>query len=70
MSAPRPAARQGDEAIGRVCALDDLDGPAAVACHHLLELVAGIAAVGEDVAQPWMPEPDRPEQVGSAVAIR
>lgn len=64
-----PAARQDDEALGRVGALDDLDGPAAVAAHGVLEFVACIAAVGEDVAQPWMAEPDRPEQVGSAVAI-
>lgn len=64
-----PAARQDDEALGRVGALDNLDGPAAVAAHRVLELVASIAAIGEDVAQPWMPEPDRPEQVGSAVAI-
>lgn len=64
-----PAARQDDEALGRVGALDDLDGPAAVAAHGVLEFVACIAAVGEDVAQPWMAEPDRPEQVGSAVSI-
>jgi len=40
-----------------------------VAGRGVLELVAGIAAVGEDMAQPWMAEPDRPEQVRSAGAI-
>lgn len=69
MSARPPAAWQDDEALDRIGALDDLDGPAAVAAHGALELVAGIAAVGEDVAQPWMAEPDCLEQVGSAVAI-
>lgn len=64
-----PAAWQDNEALGRVGALDDLDCPAAVAAHGVLELVARIAAIGEDVAQPWMAEPDRLQQVGSSVAI-
>lgn len=35
----------------------------------MLEPVADIAAIGENVAQPGIAEPDRPEQVGRVVAI-
>lgn len=40
-----------------------------MAAHSVIELVAGIAVIGEDVTQPWMAKPDRLEQVGSSVAM-
>lgn len=47
-----PAARQNHEALGRICPLDDLDGPFADPSEGIPELVTGIAAIGEDMAQP------------------
>ena len=49
-SLDHPATGQHDEAIGSVGALDDLDAPLAAAAHGIFQLVARIAAVGEDVA--------------------
>ena len=47
-----PAARQHFKAFGGVGPFDDLDGPLADAAQSILEFVSGIAAIGEDVAQP------------------
>ena len=46
-----PAAREQDEALGGVGPLDDFDGPAAERGEGGGELLTGIAAIGEEVAQ-------------------
>jgi hypothetical protein len=47
-----PSAGQNRKALGRVGAPDDLEGPLSLVGARGLERVAGLAAVGEDVAQP------------------
>ena len=47
-----PSARENDEALGCIGALDDFDSPFADPAQRLPELVSGIAAIGEDMAQP------------------
>lgn len=47
-----PSSRQDLETFGRVGALDDFDGPCAEIGQSLRQLFSGIAAVGEQVAQP------------------
>jgi hypothetical protein len=47
-----PTAREDHETLGRIGTLDDLDGPFADPAQRLPELVARIAAIGEDMAQP------------------
>lgn len=47
-----PAARQNHEAFGRIGPFEDLDGPFADPPEDAPELITGIAAIGEDMAQP------------------
>lgn len=47
-----PSSRQNLEALGRVGALDDFDGPRAPVGQGLHQFFSGIAAVGEWMAQP------------------
>jgi hypothetical protein len=47
-----PSAGQDLEALGGVRLLDDFDGPCAHIDQSVLELVAGMAAIGKDTAQP------------------
>ena len=51
-----PSARQHDEALGDIGAFDDLDGPFAMSDKRLRQFWSGMAAVGEDVAQPGIAE--------------
>jgi len=47
-----PSAGQDLKALGGIGSLDDLDGPFADAAQRLAQLVAGIATIGEEMAQP------------------
>lgn len=47
-----PAAEDDFEALGRIGALNDLDGPLANATQRIAEFVPGIAAVGDQVPRP------------------
>src|ERR1700758_3013860 len=47
-----PAARQQHKALGQVRPPDDLDRPIAMTVERVLQLVPGVAAIGEHVAQP------------------
>ena len=49
-----PSARQNLEALRRVGAFDDFDRPFAHALQRLAQFRTGIAAIGEDMAQPWI----------------
>lgn len=55
-----PATRQQFEGVfGGVGSLDDLEGPLAKLGHGGAQLAAGIAAIGEDVAQQAVRKRDR-----------
>jgi hypothetical protein len=64
-----PAAREQDEALGGVGALDDVDCPGAERSEGCAELVPGLAAVGDDVAEPRTRRADRVQQGRAAVAV-
>ena len=64
-----PAAGDDDEALGRVGSPDDFDCPVAFPGERVLQLVAGVAAIGEDVAQPRIERADGGEHGGRAVAV-
>ena len=64
-----PAARQHLEPADVVGSLDDLDRPAADARQFQPQLVTGIAAIGEDVAQPGTQVSDRGKNPDRAIAI-
>ena len=64
-----PSARQDLEALGGIGSLDDLDPPVAGAPQRLPQLRAGVAAVGEDVAQPGPAGADGFEHGRRAVAV-
>ena len=51
-----PASLQDFEALRLIAAPDDVERPVAHFRQCRLELVPGISAIGEDVAQPWKPE--------------
>jgi len=57
------------EALGLVGALGDLDGPLAHAGQCGTELSAGIAAIGEDMAQPRISGADRGQHTRRPVAV-
>jgi len=57
------------EAFGGIGALDDLDGPVAMSGHGVAQFRPGIAAVGKDMAQPWVALADRFEHIDSAVPV-
>ena len=64
-----PASGQHFEPLGAIGALDDLDCPAAGLRQFQPQLVAGIAAIGEDVAQPGTQMPDRGEDAHRTIAV-
>ena len=64
-----PSARQNFEALRRVGAFDDFDRPFTHALQRLAQFLAGIAAIGEDMAQPWIERADRGEHARGAIAI-
>ena len=59
-----PSARQHLKSCGRVGSLDDLDGPVTMTLEGIAQFAARIAAIGEDMAQPWKPVADGLEQRG------
>ena len=64
-----PSSGQDLEALGGIGALDDLQGPGALASERGAEFLAGIAAVSEEVAQPGEAMADRLQEVRRAVPI-
>jgi len=64
-----PTARQQYETLGGIASFDDLDGPLPHFCECFFQLVAGIAAIGEDVAQPGIQLADRSQGSNRAVSI-
>src|SRR5215204_2514513 len=64
-----PSARQHLKSFGRVGSLEDLDGPVPMSREGIAQFAARIAAIGEDVAQPWKPVADGLEQGRCSVAI-
>ncbi len=64
-----PAAGQHLEAFGLVGALDDIERPRADLAERVPELVTGIAAVGEQVAQPWEAVDDPGQHQRRSIAI-
>ena len=63
-----PAARQDFKTLGLVGTFDDLECPFPN-LQPLFQLVARIAAIGEDMKQPWPSVPDGFQEIRSAVAI-
>jgi hypothetical protein len=57
------------EGLGGIGPLDDIDGPFADAAQRVAPLVAGIAAVGEEMAQPGEPTDNLCEQQRCPVTI-
>lgn len=68
-SLDHPAAGEQLEALCGIRALDDLQRPFADFGERGPEFVAGIAAIGEHVPQPWETVTDAGEDIGSAVAV-
>ncbi len=64
-----PAAGENLEALDGVGTLDDLHGPTPDLLQRALQLRHGIAAVGEDMAQPRIAGPDGPQQCGRAITV-
>src|SRR3984957_883095 len=64
-----PAAWQHFEPVELIGALDHLDRPAADLRQLQAQLVAGIAAIGEDMAQPGIKISDRGEDADGTIAI-
>lgn len=64
-----PAARENHGALCGIGPLDDLDGPFADAAEGFAQLVAGIAAIGEQVSQPGKPVDDLGEQQRHPVTV-
>jgi len=64
-----PASRQNFESLCGIGALDDLHGPAPHCCQSLLQLVASIAAISEDVSEPGIQPPNRSQDINRAVTV-
>jgi hypothetical protein len=64
-----PPARQYLKSYGRIGSFDDLDGPVALTLESIAQLPARVAAISEDMAQPWKPVADGLEQCRCSVAI-
>ena len=64
-----PTARQQHEAFGGIASSDDLDGPLPQFCECVFQLVASIAAIGKDVAQPRIQLADRGQSSNRTIAI-
>jgi hypothetical protein len=64
-----PSAGQDLEALGGIGSLDDLDGPSADAAQRLAQLFAGIATIGEEMAQPGEAVGDFGEQQRRPVTV-
>src|SRR5216684_3984273 len=64
-----PTARQYLEALCRIGAFDDLECPTSEFGQRAAQLVAGVSAVGKDMAQPWVEALDRSQQPDRAIPI-
>lgn len=64
-----PSSRQDFEALRLIGALDDLKGPSSDLAEAPLELVAAIAAVGEDMTQPGLAMANGVQHINGAVPI-
>jgi hypothetical protein len=64
-----PPARQQLEALGGVGSFDDFERPSADFGECSAQFFPGIAAIGEDVAQPREAVSNAGEDIGCAVAI-
>ena len=64
-----PSSWQDLEALGGIGALDDLDRPVADPGERRGELVAGVGAVGEQMAQPRIEAADRRDDRDCPVAV-
>jgi hypothetical protein len=65
-----PSARQKHKGVlGGVGALDDLEGPLTECGHGAAQLVAGITAIGENVAQSGIERSDQGQDIDGAVAV-
>ena len=64
-----PATGQQHEAFGFVGPFDDLNGPRAHRAEPAFQLLASVAAIGEDVAQPWIAVTDRLQHGRCAVTV-
>ena len=64
-----PATRKNLEAFGLIGALDDFNRPAPDLLEPPIQLVARIAAIGEDMGRPRPPVTDRFQHIKSTVAI-
>ena len=64
-----PAPGQHLEAFRRIGPLDDRDGPFTKAAQGVLELVSGVASIGEDMAQPREAPDDFSQHQRRAVAV-
>jgi hypothetical protein len=64
-----PSAGQDFEPLGAIGSLDDFELPFSDARKCAAQLVSSVAAIGEDMAQPWIQLADGGEHEGAAVAI-
>ena len=64
-----PSAWEIFETPRRVGAFDDFDRPFAHTFQRLAQFLPGIAAVSEDMAQPWIERADRGEHAWGTIAI-
>ena len=64
-----PSARENFESPGGIGPLDDLDGPISKCSHRAAQLLAGIASVGKNMAQPGIERTDRCEDADGTVTI-
>ena len=64
-----PSARQNFEPLRGVGASDYFERPFTNTFQRLAQFLAGIAAIGEDMAQPWIERADRSEHARGTIAI-
>ncbi len=64
-----PSAGQNLEAFSDIGAFDDLERPLAELGQSIFEFGSGVAAIGEDMAQPGKGRADRSQQWHRAVAV-
>ena len=64
-----PTARQNLEAFGGVASLDDLNRPLAHFGQGAGQFLSGVAAVGEQVAQPWIEATNGRDDTDGSVTI-
>lgn len=65
----QPSARQHFERLRGVGASDYFERPFTNTFQRLAQFLAGIATIGEDMAQPWIERADRSEHARGTIAI-